>query len=222
MIRKLQSAEEYIRETEPAVKDLFESLERYSVIRKKIKWPTFSALNMTEAEAEEAFKRWEKKNRSTIKRALEGQRKYFGYQVSIATLCGSILQIAYMGINLFSKNRAVPPEFVSNIKMGTKVAKFCVGRIIRGVPIGLIIYAGRNQYNHMDDDSPLREPNEFIFNTLATNHGIKGAEKVRDPAFDLKNEAIAIYSSNIIYILGWDNYIAYISDMKDLLITEKE
>jgi hypothetical protein len=177
-------------------------------------------LNTSEEASGEAFRKWHKKNRPAIKRALERQRKYFGYQFSIGTLCASILQIAYMGINLFSKNNAIPPEFLSKIKAETKVVKFCIGRRVREVPIGLIIYAGRNQYNHMDDPS-LHEPNEFIFSILATKYGIKGAEKVRDPAFDLENEAISIYSSNIIHILGWDNYKAYISDMKDLLLAEK-
>jgi len=216
MREKLQSVEQYLMETEPAIRNLFENLKPYYAILKKIKWPAFGSLNTSEEACEAGFKKWQRKNRATYKRASERLREYLGYRISIGTLCGSILQIAYMGIVLFSKNRVVPPEFSSVIKAGSKDARFCIGRRAREVPIGLIIYAGRNQYNHMDERN-LKLLNTFIFDILATNHGIKRAQKIKDPAFDLCNKTIEIYSANVLSILGWDSYDGYIADMKGLL-----
>jgi hypothetical protein len=86
------------------------------------------------------------------------------------------------------------------------------------VPIGLIIYAARNQYNHWDEEHLRNRVNEWVFNTLATRHGIKGAEKFKDPAFDLNNKMIQIFSSNVVFILGWHSYDLYLADMENLLI----
>jgi len=213
----LQSAAQYLTETEPAVKNLFEGLEQYYAILKEIKWPVFIAPHTSGEASETAFKKWQRKNRAAYKRASEKQRKYLGYRISIGTLCGSILQIANMGISLYSKNKALPPEFSSIIKPGTRVARFCIGRRVREVPIGLIIYAARNQYAHWDEKNLKNQVNKWVFNTLATKHGIKGMEKIKDPAFDLNNKMIQIYSANVLSILGWDSYDRYMADMKNLL-----
>lgn len=215
---KLQTAEKYLEETESAVKKLLEGLRRYSAILKKIKFPVFIAPYTSDQRAAViAFKDWQGKNKKIIKQAKQKESKYFGYQFSKETLCGSVLQIAHAGINLYSKKQTVPSEFSRHIKAGTRVAKFCIGRRLRGVPIGLIIYAGRNQYNHMDEKT-LKEPNRYIFDLLAVNHGMKGAENIKDPAFDLENSLIYICAANVLFILGWDSYDAYFEDMKKLLI----
>ena len=217
----LQPAAQYLKETEPAVKNLFEKLEEYDTIRKKIRLPVCIAPYTSEEASETTFEKWQRKNRADSKRASERLRKYFGYQFSINTLNGSILQIAYMGIRLYSKNEAVPPEFSTIIRAGSNVARFCVGRRVREVPIGLIIYAARNQYNHWDEEH-LRDPvNEWVFNILSTKHGIKDAEEIKEPAFDLNNKMIQIYSSNVVFVLGWDSYDAYLADMKSLLISSE-
>lgn len=215
---KLQSSTEYLKETEPAVKNLFENLEQYYAILNKIKWPIFIPPHTSEEVSEAAFKKWQRKNWAAYKRASERQRKYLGYRFSIGTICGSILQIPYMGISLYSRNKAVPPELSSIIKPGHKVVRFCIGRAVNEVPIGLIIYAARNQYNHWDEEHLGDRVNEWVFNTLATGHGINGAEKFKDPAFDLNNKMIHIFSSNVVFILGWHSYDLYLADMKNLLV----
>jgi hypothetical protein len=133
---KLQSSTEYLKETEPAVKNLFENLEQYYAILNKIKWPIFVAPHTSEEASEAAFKKWQRENRAAYKRAGEKQRKYLGYRFSIGTICGSILQIAYMGISLYSGNKAVPPELSSIIEPGSKAARFCIGKAVNEVPVG--------------------------------------------------------------------------------------
>lgn len=213
---KLQSAMEYLKQTEPAVKNLFEDLEEYDSIRKKIMFPVCIAPYALVEESGPAFKKWQRENKAAWKQASERLHKYLGYQISINTLYGSIFQIAFVGICLYSKNRVVPSELSSIVGPGTKAVRFCIGRPVRGVPIGLIIYAGRNQYNHWEEKS-LREVNARIFDILATNHGIKDAAGIREPAFALNNERVLIYSSNLAFILGWKSYDPYYTDMKNLL-----
>jgi hypothetical protein len=63
--------------------------------------------------------------------------------------------------------------------------------------------------------------NEWVFDMLASKCNPKSVGKFKDPAFDLNNRRILIYSSNVLSILGWNSYDPYIADMKDLL-TSKE
>jgi hypothetical protein len=213
---KYQPAEEYLIQTEPAVRNLFGNLEQYDAILRKIKFPIFTPSHTSRVAADAAFKKWQRGNRAAYKRAVGRQREYLGYRFSIGTLCGSILQIADMGIRIYSKNRTVPSEFSLIIKPG--LSRYCIGRRVREVPIGLIIYAARNQYAHWDEKERLKEVNECVFNTLATKHGMKGAEGIKDPAFDLNNKKILIYATNVFSMLGWWNgYDRYIADMKALL-----
>ena len=213
---KLQSWAQYLKETESAVRILFDGRHQYLNLLNDIKPSVFIAPHSSEEGFCVEFKDWQERNKKAIRRALRKEREYLGYQFSLATLCGSILQIAHMGIALFSKNKSVPPELSSHIKKGSKPARFCIGERIRGVPIGLVIYAGRNQYNHLGEPS-LRSPNQQIFDILSTNHCIKGAKGIKDPAFDLRNKTVFSYASNIMSILGWDSYETYITCMKNLL-----
>jgi len=88
-----------------------------------------------------------------------------------------------MGIKLEGHPCQPPEIFRSMISDEGEILNFCCGRSVRGVPVGLIIYATRNQYNHQDANS-LNKLNTTIFDTLAYNHGIKGMENVKEPAFE--------------------------------------
>ena len=97
------------------------------------------------------------------------------------------------------------------------MATFCVGRHVRNIPIGLIVYAGRNQFNHWDEEC-LREPNQFIFEKLCVIESItKKGTFYRDPAFDLATQSLLSYADNIRSILKWNDYDAYSNDMRDMV-----
>ena len=100
--------------------------------------------------------------------------------------------------------------------MKTGHAPYCIGRRVREVPLGLVIVAGRNQYNHIDDND-LRDPNVTVFEWLATRHGYGAG--IRDPGFDLSAGLVWNYPSNLTSLIGWRNYEAYESDMRSLLGT---
>src|SRR3990167_6929857 len=95
---------------------------------------------------------------------------------------------------------------------------FCTGRLVRGVPLGLIVYAGRNQHTHFEDQN-LREPNVEVFRRLAMYHGLGKADKqsVVDPAFHLDTESITSFAHNITALIEWRSLDAYESDMRQLL-----
>ena len=108
----------------------------------------------------------------------------------------------------------MPAAFSNIVRPSSVAVKYCIGRDIRGVPIGLVIYAGRNQYNHVDDGQ-LRQPNVAIFEKLATGHTY--GDGIRDPDFDLQNGLVWNYVSNVISIMGWRTYDDYEKDMRSLL-----
>jgi len=75
-----------------------------------------------------------------------------------------------------------------------------------------VIYAGRNQYNHFEEEK-LSDLNTRIFDSLARNHG----GDYIDPAVDLQNNIFGLFSSNICSILDWNSYENYILDIKSII-----
>ncbi|MUL36587.1 hypothetical protein [Gloeocapsopsis dulcis] len=67
------------------------------------------------------------------------------------------------------------------------------------------------------DNEELREPSKTIFNFLAHNYTGATEQSLGDPAFDLENEVLINFSSNITALLEWRNYESYYSDMKSLI-----
>lgn len=88
---------------------------------------------------------------------------------------------------------------------------------MRTVPIGLVIYAGRNQYNHMDDEK-LSALNTTIFNLLASSYEGATEHSSKEPAYDLENVVLINFSSNITALLEWKNYESYYADMHSLIV----
>lgn len=204
--------DDYLNQTEKAIRQLFDSLRYYQGLLDRIEPQVF--VTETEATVEE-IRQWEEENREAMDRCRNAERDYFGQVFSNQTICGSILQIAARGISIYSNHTTIPTSCSSFITPSHgKVIPFCVGREVRSLPIGLIIYAGRNQYAHWDDQS-LSSTNTKIFDIMSREHGY-GSHLI-DPSFDLTNQQLKIYSHNILAILGWRMYEDYISDMKDMI-----
>lgn len=204
--------EQYLDRTEYAVKQLFDSLSHYQDLISESISPIITAEELDlecgfeSKEFSQSFNDFFDKN-PEIKKQQELSRSKFREYVdknpAHAIICGSILQVAHMGISKFSnyKDQCI-------VSITEKSSKFCVGRSIKGVPIGLVIYAGRNQYNHWDED-PHKLTKE-IFNLLATNNT---TTDYKDPAFNIDLANIDAYSHNILSLLGWNSYNDYKSDM---------
>lgn len=206
----MESPAEFLERTSSAAGHLFAAIDSYMQLLRGN--PVFTGSFSDEKQHKEAFKAWMVKNKVEIERGLAAEREFHAEKYALAILCGSILQVAATGIRLYSKNQEVPSEWKKVIKSNAE--RFCIGREVRGVPLGLVVYAARNQYNHPEDEK-LREPSTTIFEKLATMH-IDG-KLCRDPAFDLKVRLRWNYPSNVISLLGWSDYEAYESDMRSLL-----
>ena len=141
--------------------------------------------------------------------------EYFGASLSEATLCGSVLHVAFMGILLFSKNGTVPAHSSKLVNPeNSKAVRFCVGRLMHGIPIGLIVYAGRNQFNHWDDES-FDYPTTQVFSALLHAYC---ENTLFDMAYELQYPARTIKANHLMLNeLKWRTYGQYIADMRALI-----
>ena len=200
LISGMKTAAEYLEKTESATRKLFEGIDSYlEVIRRLAKYDV-----------------WVRENETDIAASLKAQRDFVAESFAHATLCGAVLQVAHKALECYSTNTAVAAEWTSLIRQGTTAVPFCCGRLVRGVPLGLVIYAARNQHAHFDDDE-LRDPNLSIFNRLATNHGIASPTPFRDPVFDLEHPRLVSFASNVTGLIEWRSYAAYENDIRVLL-----
>lgn len=212
----MQTAAEYLNKTESAVRKLFEGIDSYVSILRQHRFSGFVTSYTDDAGFKAQYNAWAKENEGSIRASLEAQREYIAESFAQATLCGAVLQVAAKGIECYSKNSTVPANWSNIVKPGSKAVPFCAGRLIREVPLGLVIYAARNQHTHFDEDE-LREPNISVFERLAVNHGIKSEQPFRDPAFDVHNTGLVSYASNCTGLMEWRTYDAYEKDMVALL-----
>jgi hypothetical protein len=202
---------EYMDGTEYSARQLFASLEYYQELIRDSMPPGFSKEGGTKEEFHKDGEEWYQKHIPEHDFAKEKGDEYLAKYMGHASICGSILQMAHMGISQFSKCCA-PCDCLSG-----KHKKFGVGRKVRELPIGLIIYAGRNQYNHWDE-SP-REATKCIFNKLADREVEYQGELLSftDSSFDIECEFLEIYSHNILGLIKWRTYEDYKKDMIDML-----
>ncbi len=128
-------------------------------------------------------------------------------------LYGLIFQVAYQGLKLFSTNTTALPSFCVAGYGGA--IPFMVGRQVRNVPLGLIIFAVRNHFNHLDLGNRLYEINLHVFRELSRNHDL-GLHQI-DPDFDLQNPQLDRYTTNAAELIGWGSYEAYSEDMVGLI-----
>ncbi len=117
--------------------------------------------------------------------------KYFERRFSETMFAGFVLQTAHMAISLYSPCRTVPESYFALVNPeNTRTARFCIGKERYGVPTGLIVYAGRNQYAHWDEENP-RPTTERVFQAL----DIAFADNLyADLAFSLSNPSINIFA----------------------------
>lgn len=212
----METLEEYIKRTESAVRKLFEGIDEYTSILRRHRLPVFLSEYGDDAAFQSKYEAWLVENKSAIQKKLKAEREYLSEAFAQGTLCGALLQVAAKAIECYSENDVIPEGWGEFIRPKNKSVRFCIGRNIRGVPLGLVIYAARNQHTHFED-SELREPNREVFRRLAENHGLRSEEPFVDPAFDLTNKRLVSYASNCTALMEWRNYSSYEADIRALL-----
>jgi hypothetical protein len=201
-----KSPKEYLRKTDHAVKHFYEGLDTcWSYYQKALQhW------DITKVRQPMTPERY-----AELIKYLDLAGKYFDLKFSEAMFAGAILQVAYMGIRLYSCNTSIPPSCSKLVSQTYKTAPlFCVGPEHHGLPAGLIVYAARNQYNHWDDEKP-HMVTKNVFNALSV---VFSDNVFSDLAFEISNETICIYANEILLTaLGWTTYDIYLDEMKRLL-----
>jgi hypothetical protein len=194
----------YLKDTEPAVQHLFQGLGDYysdrlpSILQYR---DETGVIRMTREKNEEF---------------LNAYKAHFALETARAALAGSILQIAYSGLKQYPSKKTVNPEFSDlGVKSVVPHRAFCVGRLVRNLPIGLLIYAGRIQYNHWEEGEPTNPVARQVFRELVISYS-------DDPGFDLgyvlDYPAPRPVSHYIVRLeLAWRSYDAYLQDMTQLL-----
>lgn len=183
------------------------------MLREAAQLSTFASSYEDLADFEEQYAKWQDENPEKMARAEFLYNHYFAESFSQATLCGSMLQIASKAIEQYSKNDSISPEIEAILGSHDRTKLFCIGRRVHGLPIGLIIYAGRNQHMHFEGD--LHRVPQKILQHLATAWDPEG--KVKDPAFDPANPKLYSLAHNIVGLLGWKTYEDFARDLTGML-----
>lgn len=195
----------YLNTTEPAVRHMFLGLDAYT----KATPPPSLAKYMDED--------------GVIWMSREDAKRYMGdyidslaLEFAKATLCGSIVQVAYTGISQYSVNTAIPGSCKRlGVKKKSRSAKFCIGREIHGIPMGLFIYAARIQYNHWEEGEPSNSIARNVFRHLYSAHS---SDPLFDMAYDLEYPVPRPVTHYVVQVeFRWKKYEDYLEDIKVLL-----
>lgn len=212
----MEDARSYMVSTAPAAEGLFGLLNNYG-------WRKIRALvDITKSRSREE---------------LDTHKEHFSStDVAREVIAGSILQIAFIAIERYAVpkgksenarhfeseiNRLIRENPKARIKGTFSLPEqFCVGRDIGHLPMGMIVYAGRNQYNHFAEDR-LSVLNEVVFNHL---HNLWPAPK-NGLSFNLY-DGKHFHSYSVLAALGWTDsakelgYLGYKRDLSDVLQIE--
>ena len=198
-------AGEYLDLTEHAVRYFYAGLDScWQVYKQALQHWDVSQIGkpLTEKEMERARK------------YVEQAGEYFYLKFSEGTLAGAITQVAATGIRLFSSNKVIPDDCKDIVPpAANSVIPFCVGKRKFGLPVGLIIYAARNQYAHWEED-----PHQVTTNVFRHLVITFWDNPLYDLAYDLDNPTIDIYANEILLGgLNWTTYEKYRTEMEELL-----
>ena len=198
------SAKSYLDDTEPAVRHLINGLNEYDSLR----LPSISKYIGENGVVE--------MTKSENKAFLNAYKKSFDLDFARATLSGAILQIAYVCLKLHSPGSddiSTCTKF--GVKKGSTAEKLCIGRKIHGIPIGLLIYAGRIQYNHWEDSALNNQVANTVFNELYEAYSEK---PLCNLIYDISYPTPSPKSYYIVrWELKWNTYEDYIKDIRLLL-----
>lgn len=197
------SLDEYLKSMEPAVRAQFELLNWYYAL-------TTPPPLVTD---ETGLVQWTEENRKWFERINEiGDLEY-----AKAMLCGGIAQVAYIAIKEYSQNDSVDESDATDFSISSQApaVKFCIGRRVHGIPLGLLVYAARIQYNHWEDGTPTNPVAEAVFRKLYNHHRT-------NPMFDLAYMLDwPIHRPVTHYVLrgemGWRSYDHYINNIREML-----
>ena len=205
----------FLKETAPAAEGLFKLLNQYG-------WQKMRA--------------WAERSKSQTRAEFDQRHTEFeANDIAREVIAGSILQLAYMGLKQHSLPWPKSPEAVAfengmndiiaqlrkpRVEEFSLPEEWCIGRSIGNLPLGVVVYAGRNHYNHVDEKR-LLTLNEVVFNHLHVLEPHPG----NGLSFDL-SDGKRHRSYSVLWVLGWTDtvsgvgYPKYLKDMSHALRAE--
>lgn len=155
---------------------------------------------------------WFEENKEAVNRDLVQQRTYVEEYFALATLCGAVLHLAHHAIARFSDNIESSAPAICQRITNSRIKKYCIGRIVRGVPLGLVVYTGRNQHAHIGED--LRSPNLEILEQLVEGSGEGGGSPwIHGSEFEYSSGNPESMAPDILELLQWESVKDYERDM---------
>jgi hypothetical protein len=152
-------------------------------------------------------------NRDQAQHYLKDEIDAMSLDIAKSTLSGAIIQVAYSGISQHSTETKIPKEL--HIATDRRKAKFCIGRDVHGLPLGLVIYAARIQYNHWEEGMPKNQTAKYVFTHLAS---VRMNDPWHDLVYELDWPVTRPVTHHILELeLQWHKYEDYLSDMKQML-----
>jgi len=213
----METIDQYLKQTESAVKRIYDSYYSYYELMKEPERPVFFYCGDTNTEEYRKERdKWEEENKDIIGERTKRDNEFAFETFARSTLCGAILQFGYTAIKLFSNNTTVPHEFKNVIKENTSAAKFCIGRVIEDIPSGLIVFAGRNQAMHYEDKK-FNEPTPTVFYRLCNYYSERFQKWYKNSYFDLDGSNHGHFAENILNKLEWMNYSLYEQEIRKML-----
>jgi len=199
------TAKTYLAETNAAVQGLFGLLAYYDHLTPRSSLAQFVdergvvLLNHAQAEA-----------------YMRAYADSLALDFSKAMLAGSILQVAHKALEEFSTNSTVPPSAAAlGVSATSPHVRFSVGREVHGIPTGLLIYAGRIQYNHYEEGRPKNRIACTVFEALLNHYY---SDMTFDMAYQLEWPAPRPVSHYIgRHELKWFSSADYLMDMRAML-----
>lgn len=199
------SAEGYLNAIEPAIRHMFAALAEYDAM------PLPDILDYVDESGR--VRMTPDENQEYMKQVIE----YMELDEARAITCGSILQVAYSVIRLHSKNQSLSQLAIDlGITKGHAAEPFCIGRIVHDIPIGLLIYAGRIQYNHWQEGQPGNRVAKEILRKLYIVHS---ENLLFDLAYDLEYPSPHLVSHYIVRLeLKWHGFEDFDADLRQMLL----
>ncbi len=196
------SAKKYIKETEPAVKHMFVALQHY--------------IKLNPRRQESKRKNGSAQARKEVIKYLGRGIDTIGLDMAKATLCGAIVHVAYSGIKQYSKNGIIPISCGKlDIPVEDNNMKFYVGREIHGIPMGLIVYAAREQFSHWEKGTPSNPTAKGVFEHLRE---VRKKNIWQELIYELDWPAKRPVSHHVLLQeLNWQTYEDYLEDMQQAL-----
>ncbi len=205
-----------LNKTESAVKKIYEAYYSYFQFHNLNSRPVFTTFTKVGTpEYQKEYDLWFAQNGNDLYLFCDKDKELASQTFAMATLCGTILQFAYWGIDRYSRNNKVKEGWDELVNKEKNAIKFCIGNEIQEIPKGWIIYAGRNQAMHYDQ--ALRRFNKAIFDVLKYSYSPYFNKKFYREDFDLDKRKNNPRGAVIIHELEWDNYENYKKDMLDML-----